>query len=203
VTTPPSRDWTVLLIGGASGSGKTSLSYPLARHFGVALTEADDIHLAVRKMTTPEQRPVLHYFDAHRDEVQTWAPERILEHFLNLCRELEPAYEVVIANHLESGVPLILEGDYLLPALARKESFEGIANNGRVRSLFVLEDDEAQYGANYLAREPHETRQDLRARVSWLHSRWLAEEAAAAGGIALPSRPWGTGLERALAALAV
>jgi hypothetical protein len=31
------RNWDVLLIGGASGVGKTNVSLPLARHYGVDL----------------------------------------------------------------------------------------------------------------------------------------------------------------------
>ena len=36
------RSWQALLLRGASGVGKTSVSYRLARHYGVGLTEVDD-----------------------------------------------------------------------------------------------------------------------------------------------------------------
>ena len=38
------RSWDVLIIGGPSGAGKTSTSYPLARRFGIAITEIDDMY---------------------------------------------------------------------------------------------------------------------------------------------------------------
>ncbi|MFI6217953.1 hypothetical protein ACIBCD_38605 [Nocardia brasiliensis] len=60
---PGERDWQVLLLGGASGSGKSRLSYPLARHYRVPLVEVDDLVLAVQAMTTPAQQPMLHYWD--------------------------------------------------------------------------------------------------------------------------------------------
>jgi uridine kinase len=44
----------VLLIGGASGSGKTSVSYRLAHHFNVGITEVDDFQVILERMTTPE-----------------------------------------------------------------------------------------------------------------------------------------------------
>ena len=113
----PARRWQVLLIGGASGSGKTSVSYRLAHHFGIGITEADDIHCALMRMTTPEQQPALHYWQTH-PEAQQWPAEEILQLFLASCHALAPALEAVIANHLESDVPLVLEGDYILPALA-------------------------------------------------------------------------------------
>ncbi len=197
---PAERTWQVLLIGGASGSGKTSVSYRLARHFGVGISEADDIHLAIMRMTTPAEQPILYRWRTD-PEVQDWQPERILEHFIEVCGQLAPAYEAIIANHLESDVPLVLEGDYLLPALAAKSEFDGFANNGRVVGLFIEEDDEEQFVRNLLAREPSAGRQETRARVSWLHSQWLTEQAGAVGGLVVPARPWETSLKRILATL--
>jgi 2-phosphoglycerate kinase len=44
-STTPARSWQVLLLGGASGTGKTSVSYRLARYFDIALTEVDDFQV--------------------------------------------------------------------------------------------------------------------------------------------------------------
>jgi 2-phosphoglycerate kinase len=113
----PFPPWRVLLLGGASGTGKTSVSYPLARHFGVGLTEVDDLQIAMKRITTPEQQPILHFWDTHR-EAFPWTPERILELHLEVARLMTPALAAVVDNHAEGGPPLVLEGDYLLPALA-------------------------------------------------------------------------------------
>jgi hypothetical protein len=43
------RRWQVLLIGGASGTGKTSVSYRLAQYFGVGLTEIDDFQVLLEQ----------------------------------------------------------------------------------------------------------------------------------------------------------
>jgi 2-phosphoglycerate kinase len=196
----PTRNWEILLIGGASGSGKTSISYRLAQHFGVGITEADDIHQAIMRMTTPEQQPILHLWQTN-PEIRQWPPERILEHFIALCEQLNPAYEAVIANHLETDIPLVLEGDYLLPSLAAQGGFGGYPNNGRVRALFLYEDDETQFIRNYLLREPDRGEQRRRAAISLLHNAWLAQEVAQWGGMLLPARPWESTLERAIALL--
>jgi 2-phosphoglycerate kinase len=198
--TQPSRTWQALLIGGASGSGKTSISYRLAHYFGVGLTEADDIHAAIMRMTTSSQQPLLHRWDTDTT-MRQWSAEQILEHFIAVCEQLAPAYEAVIANHLEGNVPFVLEGDYLLPALAAKSDFNGFANDGRVIGLFIHEEDEEQIVRNYLLREPEGGRQQGRARVSWLHNEWLVRQAAQVGALVLPARPWETSLERALALL--
>jgi len=52
------RDWQVLLIGGASGVGKTAVSYRVAERYGVGITEVDDFQVLLEAMTTPEQLPV-------------------------------------------------------------------------------------------------------------------------------------------------
>ena len=60
-TTGVTRSWQVLLVGGACGSGKISVSYRLAHHFNVGITEVDDFQVILERMTTPEQQPELHW----------------------------------------------------------------------------------------------------------------------------------------------
>lgn len=56
------RAWDVLLLGGASGVGKTSVSYRLARQFDAGITEVDDLFITLETLTTPAQQPALHYW---------------------------------------------------------------------------------------------------------------------------------------------
>ena len=58
------RTWIVLLIGGASGTGKSTLAYQLGEYYGVNVMEVDDIHLAVEKVTAREDYPAIHYADS-------------------------------------------------------------------------------------------------------------------------------------------
>ena len=192
-------NWDVLLIGGPSGTGKTRVSYPLARHFGIGITEQDDIHVAVEAMTTPEQMPLLHYFRTH-PEAQDLEPEQILEVFIGVCRSLTPAFAAVIANHIESRVPIVLEGDYALPEILSPESRQPGAPMERVAAAWLYEPDEGQIKRNLNAREP-EHDHTKRARVSWLHGEWLRAECERLGLVALPARPWETVLERVIRAI--
>jgi 2-phosphoglycerate kinase len=196
----PNRSWEVLLIGGASGVGKTSISYRIAQHFGVGITEVDDFQVILERMTTPEQYPGIHYWHTLPEGAAPTQEDIIREGF-RLRAELSPALEAVIANHLESQAPVVLEGDFIAPELAAQTHFLDQPNEGRVRALFVVETDEAQIVANYLAREPHEGEQHFRAALSWEYNHWLKAEAERLGLVALPARPWDDVLERALAAL--
>lgn len=194
------RGWVVLLLGGPSGAGKTSVSYRLARHFGVALTEVDDLHLFLTKLSTPSQFPAMHFWTTQAPP-ESAPPEAIVDGLIAVSRELAPGIESVIANHLESGPPVILEGDFLLPELGALSEFEGQPAAGRVRSLFVVEPDEAQLLANFAAREPRRPTQAKRAVVGRLYGEWLRSEATRTGADVIEARPWDTVLERAIAAL--
>jgi 2-phosphoglycerate kinase len=193
------RTWDVLLVGGASGVGKTSVGYRLARHFEAGLVEIDDIKGVLERMTTPEQYPALHYFRVHAAEEPHMDDERIVAGLLGMGEVLSVALEVVIRNHLASRTPLVLEGDYLLPSLALRPTFGGVPAGGRVRAIFLVEDDERQFRRNFHEREGDE--QPRRARVSRHHSEWLRREAERVGLPAVPARPRHTVLERVIAAL--
>lgn len=194
------REWQVLLIGGASGVGKTKLSYPLARYYDVNLTEIDDFQVILEKMTTPEQQPLLHFWRTNWEEYSSWSDEQRLEYFIRVSREVfQPALEAVIANHLEAGTPVVLEGDFLLPELVTYTKFAHEANNNRVKAIFIYEEDEAQIATNYFAREGEE--QTFRAHSSWLTNQWLRSECERLNLSTVAARPWGTILERAISIL--
>ena len=197
---PPARRWQVLLLGGASGTGKTAISYRLAQYFGIGLTEVDDFQVLLERMTTPEQQPALHFWRTHPAPDQLSATE-ILEQGLTIGPVMAPGLEAVIANHLESNTPIVLEGDFIHPALAAQNTFSGIPNDGQVRAIFLHEEDEQQLLMNFAQREREQGLQAKRARVSWLYGQWLKHEAERYGLAVLPARPWDTLFDRFLAAL--
>jgi 2-phosphoglycerate kinase len=201
LTSPRARSWEVLLLGGPSGTGKTAVSYRLARHFGIGITEVDDFQVMLERMTTPEQQPVLHWWRMQPDLAQLPATV-IMEQGLDVGRVMVPGLEAVIANHLETETPVMLEGDFIHPALAAQTTFSGQPNDGRVRAVFLYEPDEQQLVTNFSRREPDRGQQTKRAQVSWLYGQWLKHEAARYGLPILPARPWDTVFDRIIAAIA-
>lgn len=199
-TPPAARPWQVLLLGGPSGTGKTAVSYRLARYFGVGITEIDDFQVLLERMTTPEQQPVLHWWRTH-PAFNRLSATAIFEQGLDVGRAMAPGLEAVIANHLETQTPVVLEGDFIHPALAGLPSFAGQPNEGRVRALFLHEADEQQLVSNFRQREPERGPQPTRARVSRLYGEWLAREAERYGLPVVAARPWDTVLDRVIAAV--
>lgn len=189
--------WDALLIGGAAGTGKTSVSYRLAQHFDVGITEVDDLHTVLSILTTPEQQPTLHYWETHPN-VTSMSAEEILELHISVARVLTPALKAVVANHIEERTPIVLEGDYLLPELLTQKANGSAWDVSCVRAIFLYEPDEAQIVKNFLAREPDEGEQTGRAHISWLFGEWLKKECERCGVIALPARPWESLLERVI-----
>lgn len=196
----PERAWQVLLIGGASGVGKTSISYRLAQHFGVGITEVDDFMEIMKVMTTPEQQPVLHYWDTHPEAAQL-PPKDIVKLTVAVGEVMQPALEAVIVNHLLSFTPVVLDGDFILPSLAAKTHFGDIPNAGQVRAIFLHEPDEDQIRINYRLREPQYGDQTFRAHVSWMYGEWIRLASEQLGVTVIPARPWGNLFERILVAL--
>ena len=192
------RTWTVCLLGGPSGTGKTKITYRLAAHFGVGITEVDDLHIAVEHMTTPDQQPMLHYWKTH-PEAAKLPPERILELHLAVSEVLIPPLVAVVANHIETNTPIVLEGDYIVPALIQR----CITQFGRehITSAFLVEDDQGQLVQNFASREPEAGTQTKRAQVSQIYGRWLKDEAERLGLPFAEGRPWETVVDRVCRAI--
>jgi 2-phosphoglycerate kinase len=185
-------DWCVLLIGGASGAGKSQVSYPLARQFGVSVLETDDLVTAVKAATSPAQLPLLHYWDTH-PQAREWTADRIADLTVEANESLQAVFDAVIADHLDTGVPVVIEGDHLLPELAR--------DRAGVRGVILDEPDVDRLAANYAGREPGSGQQRLRAEVSALLGARLADRARAVGVPVVAARPWTTTLHRTAMAL--
>jgi 2-phosphoglycerate kinase len=186
------RDWTVTVVCGASGVGKSSVAIPLAARYGVPLGETDDIVTALKAITTADDQPVLHYWDTH-PEAMSWSPERIADLHLDVGDVLLPAFRAVIADHIEWDAPVVIEGCYLVPEMA-------IGFGPAVRAVVLVEPDVNRIAANLGAREPGQDHL-FRAGVSLEIGDRLAARAHEVGVPVVHAWPWLDGIDRVDAAL--
>ncbi|MEU9074032.1 AAA family ATPase [Kitasatospora sp. NPDC004745] len=190
------RAWDVLLIGGASGVGKSRAAARIAGELGAFVVEFDDVVAALHAATSAEQHPGLHLFDAWPDPEAALGAEEVLRRQIATARALEEAVLGVVRNRLSVDVPAVVEGDYLTPAAAARACAEAAEAGRRVRAVFLHEGDPAAIGANYARREPGPGPQERRAAVSARYSHWLAARARAHHLPVLDCRPYPTLPER-------
>lgn len=205
-------DWTILLIGGSSATGKTTLARALAQAYGVSGLLIDDIRMAIQQIATPAQHPTLHRF---LSDHTIWSDaDAICDAQIAIAEALEPAIAMVMAHHLVvAGVgPVIIEGDSILPRLvsltyaATLPQLQGVSLAGRVRGLLLTEPEEiailaAMHGRGRGFDQHPEIEQQSQAHGSWLYGSWLRAEAERYSTPVLPARPYDTVMTRALEAI--
>ncbi len=182
------RNWTVLFIGGASGIGKSSVAYELARFYNVNVMEVDDICQAVEAMTTKELHPAIHYWSSGINWMDIGVSGNV-KWLIDVSKEMIPALKAIVDNHIEADVPIIIEGDFIHPEFAA--SFE----NPKVKAIYIYEPDKNQIMQNYLSREGGEL-QHYRADISVAYGDWLVDTCEKSGIKVIESRPWDTVVDR-------
>jgi 2-phosphoglycerate kinase len=188
----------IVFVGGAPGVGKTSIARPLAARLGMNLTQVDDFYIVLERMTDPKRYPAVHEWRLHPDRVLALDDAQMIEHTRSVSEVIAEAMAPVIADRLDNGVRSVFEGDFIQPSFAASSAFDGVAADGRVRSVFI-HDTEERLVANISARDGEE--QPRRARISFNYGEWLRVECDRYRLPAIPARPWETAVDRAQAAI--
>jgi len=166
------RDWTrldrlerplVVLIGGTTGVGKSTLATMLAARLGITRVIATDvIRQVLRAFFTPEAMPSVHHsaFEAGGVEGYRSQAERV-----------GTAVSAIVERAAREGGPLVVEGVHAVPA-----SLDGELRSRcvLVEAMVVVEDEELHRGhfshrrgarppERYLARF-----EEIRALQAWL-----------------------------------
>lgn len=184
------RSWTVLFIGGASGTGKSSIAYEIARFYGVNVLEVDDVYLSVETVTTKDNFPAIHFWNAGLNWKDVGVDGNV-NWLIDVSKEMIPVLKGLVDRHIKDKLPIIIEGDFINPEFTK--SFE----SPEVKSIFVQELDENQIVQNYLSREGGEL-QHFRAEISVAYGKWIIDSCNFSGIKLIESRPWDTVLIRTI-----
>ena len=195
-------DWLVVLIGGHSASGKTTAAERLGRSLGVPWLMVDDLRLAFQRaeVTLPSGTEAL-YRDT-QPGFRRGTPEEQCAALIDVGHVMSAALEAIVENHVDQQLPIVIEGDGILPSLlARPPVLERAAS---IRAAFVVEPDESALRTALASRRGTRAvgrgRDELQAesKAKWMFGQWLAEEASRHGLAVVEPRPWDTLPDRLL-----
>jgi 2-phosphoglycerate kinase len=144
----------VLLIGGATGTGKSTIATEAAHRLGITrVTSTDFIRQTMRAFFSREFMPSVHYssFEAglaltKAEEEETGDP-RLLG-FLDQTRNVLVGVEAALDRALAEGWSMVLEGVHLVPGMIATRRDDAI-----VVQCIVSIDDEQMHRSNFWVRD--------------------------------------------------
>ena len=144
----------ILLVGGATGTGKSSVATDVAYRLGITrVTSTDFVRQTMRAFFSREFMPAIHHssFEAGRamaDEDEDGAEtEAVLNGFLEQTRNVLVGVQAAIDRALEEGWSMVLEGVHLVPGMLPKE-IEGALV---VQCVLAIDDPDA-HASNFWIR---------------------------------------------------
>ena len=145
----------VILIGSASGIGKSTIAAELARSLNIKhLIESDFIRAVVRGIIGKEYAPALHSssYDAYKSirnkSRYTSYDDLVAAGFDDHASYVIPALEKIIQRAITDFDDIIIEGVHLVPGLIDIEQFKEYANI----YFFVLSSDEESHKERFVKR---------------------------------------------------
>jgi 2-phosphoglycerate kinase len=135
----------VLLVGGATGTGKSTVATEAAHRLGITrVTSTDFIRQTIRAFFSAEFMPSVHYssFEARHAAVAAETGDTLIDGFLDQTRNVLVGVEAVIGRALTEGWSTVLEGVHLVPGLVPVE-IEGALV---VHAVLRIEDEDVHRG---------------------------------------------------------
>lgn len=145
----------VILIGGATGVGKSTLATQLAARLGIVRVVATDaIREVMRSMLSAELMPTLHTSSFEADTALRESPTRAAEAVVLGFREQTAAVAVGLNALIEraalEGTSIIIEGAHVVPGF-----FETEVHGDRILAvpLVITVEDEDSHRSHFVARD--------------------------------------------------
>ena len=145
----------VILIGGATGVGKSTIATQLAARLGIVRVVATDaIREVMRAMLSPQLMPTLHVSSFQADQAMREPPIKNADALVVGFREQTAAVSVGINALIEraamEGTSIVIEGAHVVPGF-----FDAEAYGERILAVpFIIGvDDEERHLSHFAARE--------------------------------------------------
>jgi len=144
-------DPLIILVGGASGVGTSSIAFEVANRLGIRnMISTDMIREVMRKTSSKELIPTLYEssYTAYRSLRIPPPPEleQVIIGFRDHVDTVSVGVEAVVERAIKEGISIVVEGVHIVPGFIR----EDLVNRSNV-SMFVLtiHDEEVHRGRFY------------------------------------------------------
>ena len=139
-----SNEPLIILIGGASGVGTSSMAFELANRLRLKnLISTDMIREVMRKIVSKELSPVIHKssFDAY-ESVRTPSIriDSVIEGFISHVDVVNVGIEAIIERSTKEGISTIIEGVHIVPGFIRRDLME---KNNIIMFTLTVDDEDA------------------------------------------------------------
>ena len=143
----------ILLLGGASGAGKTSLAVEVAHRLGIArVVSTDSIRQIMRIMLSADLAPALHAssYDAWRaiPDAESFE-DPVVEGFRDQAQIVSVGVRGLIERAIQENTSLIVDGVSLVPGLLGRERY---ADQADVIMMLIVTLDESDYRQRFAGR---------------------------------------------------
>jgi 2-phosphoglycerate kinase len=148
----------IILLGGTTGSGKTTLALEVAQRLGISrVASTDSIRQILRITLTPELVPALHAssFEANLNVVQVGDEDPVLAGFHAQASVVSVGIRAMIDRAIEENASLILDGVSLVPGVIDVDAYKDVAH---VIFLVVVRLDEEGFRSHFISREERQKR---------------------------------------------
>ena len=143
----------IVLIGGATGTGKTTIAAEVAHRLGITrLSSTDFIRQTIRAFFSEEFMPTIHYssFKAWEalPEAEREEGDPLTRGFLQQTKNVLVGVRASIERALEEGWSMVLEGVHLVPGMLPLEIERALV----VQCLLVVYNEEV-HASNFFVRD--------------------------------------------------
>lgn len=145
------RDPLIILIGGASGVGTSSIAFEVANRLGIRnMISTDMIREVMRKIVSKELIPTIYEssYTAYRSLRIPPPPEldEVLIGFRDHVDTVSVGVDAVIERALKEGISIVIEGVHIVPGFIREDL---VAKDNVKMFVLTLQDEEVHKGRFY------------------------------------------------------
>lgn len=139
----------VILVGGATGTGKSTVATEIAYRLGITrVTSTDFIRQTMRAFFSHEFMPAIHYSSFEAGDAVPLADDPLVAGFLEQSRNVLVGVRASIERALQEGWSMVLEGVHLVPGL-----LPAIEEGALVSACVLKIDDEEAHARHFFSRE--------------------------------------------------